>query len=530
VIFGLGACCIAERLGLNLAAVISVPQRGARKVPPPPAEPFTARIFLGPALRTQPDRRLVRLVREGYEGAFEEIVRRYRKPLDRFAAGFVGNRSEDVTQDAFSKALLALRGSEKEIELRPWLYRIVRNTALNDLRDGPPPAVELGETAATGPSAAVEAERREEIAELIERLQALPEPQRAAIVMRELEGLSHEEIAAGLGISGGAARQAIHRARTTLRDGLGLLVPLPLLRLLFDQGADAAAGGAAAGGAAAAAGATAATSGGATLGGIGAVGALKVGLATAVLAGSVGAGVAVQHNRGGERRGPDVAAAATFADDGNGRAGRLGGSGVPGPGPSGARIGSDGGKGRGGDRGRGSGGGHGLGDEGRRHGDRGRGEDDSEPSGGPGPSDDGRTGRSGHPGHDGSSENDSGSGGGSGSSHSGRGSGSGDSDSGRGGSDDGGRGSSGGESKGGSGSSDSSRTSGGSGSGGGEPESEQPAATQPSEPAPEVPSGSGSSGSGSSGSSGGESGSSGGSGSSSGSGSSGSSGGPGDDS
>ena len=105
---------------------------------PPPAELLASRVFLGPALRAQPDRRLVTLVREGYEAAFEEIVRRYRQPLDRFAAAIVGGRSEDVTQDAFSKALLALRGSEAEIELRPWLYRIVRNTALNDLRDSPP--------------------------------------------------------------------------------------------------------------------------------------------------------------------------------------------------------------------------------------------------------------------------------------------------------------------------------------------------------------------------------------------------------
>ena len=64
---------------------------------PPPAQPFASRVFLGPALRTQSDRRLVTLVREGYEATFEEIVRRYRRPLDRFAASFVGNRSEDVT-------------------------------------------------------------------------------------------------------------------------------------------------------------------------------------------------------------------------------------------------------------------------------------------------------------------------------------------------------------------------------------------------------------------------------------------------
>ena len=86
-------------------------------MPPPPAELFASRIFLGPALRAQPDRRLVDLVRDGYDAAFEEIVRRYRKPLDRFAAAIVGEHSEDVTQDAFSKALLVVRAAgNTEIE------------------------------------------------------------------------------------------------------------------------------------------------------------------------------------------------------------------------------------------------------------------------------------------------------------------------------------------------------------------------------------------------------------------------------
>ncbi|HEY5941987.1 MAG TPA: RNA polymerase sigma factor, partial [Solirubrobacterales bacterium] len=208
---------------------------------PPPAENFAARIFIGPALRAQPDRRLVDLVRNGYDAAFEEIVRRYRRPLDRFAAAIVGGRSEDVTQDAFSKALPALRGSEAEIDLRPWLYRIVRNTALNDLRDQAPAATELSEALPGSRSAAAEAEAREELTELMDRLRALPEPQRAALVMRELEGLSHEEIAAALGVSGGAARQAIYRARAALRDGLGLLLPMPVLRALVEHGDVAAA-------------------------------------------------------------------------------------------------------------------------------------------------------------------------------------------------------------------------------------------------------------------------------------------------
>jgi RNA polymerase sigma factor (sigma-70 family) len=257
-------------------------------MPPPPAEQFAARIFMGPALRAQPDRRLVDLVRDGYDAAFEEIVRRYGRPLDRFAAAIVGGRSEDVTQDAFSKALPALRRSEAEIELRPWLYRIVRNTALNDLRDRAPVAAELSETLPGGRSTAAEVEAREEIRDLMERLQALPEPQRAALVMRELEGLSHDEIAAALGVSGGAARQAIYRARAALRDGLGLLVPLPLLRALAEHGGEASvAGGAVALGS----------------------GALKAGMATVLIAGAVGAGVAVEHHRG-ERPGPEAAEAA----------------------------------------------------------------------------------------------------------------------------------------------------------------------------------------------------------------------------
>jgi RNA polymerase sigma factor (sigma-70 family) len=251
---------------------------------PPPAEGFASHLFLGPALRTQPDRRLVTLVREGYEAAFEEIVRRYGRPLGRYAASIVGGRSEDVLQDAFAKALPALRRDDAEIDLRPWLFRIVRNTALNDLRDSPPSPEALAESIAGGRNPAEELECREELADLMQRLQALPEPQRAAIVMRELEGLSHEEIAAALGLTGGGARQAIYRARQALRDGAGMLLPLPLLRLLIDHGTEAA--GAGAGGAIAAAGASA--------GGAGAGGALKLGVVAAVFAGSVGTGVALQ--------------------------------------------------------------------------------------------------------------------------------------------------------------------------------------------------------------------------------------------
>jgi RNA polymerase sigma factor (sigma-70 family) len=320
---------------LTRRRVIFTVDMGFQTMAPPPAENFAARIFLGPALRAQPDRRLVDLVRDGYDAAFEEIVRRYRRPLDRFAAAIVGGRSEDVTQDAFSKALLALRGSENEIELRPWLYRIVRNTALNDLRDAAPAAEELHEDLPGAPSAAVAAEHREELRDLMERVRALPEPQRAALVMRELEGLSHEEIAAALGVSGGAARQAIYRARSALRDGLGLLVPLPLLRLLAEHGSEAAAAGGAM------AGAGGASAGGAMLGGLGGGTAAKVGVATVLAVGAAGAGVAVEQRDRSDRDAEAAQSAPVTPGGGRSTASQATGSSGAESGSQGSRSGGD---------------------------------------------------------------------------------------------------------------------------------------------------------------------------------------------
>jgi len=444
---------------------------------PPPAEQFAARIFIGPALRAQPDRRLVDLVRDGYDAAFEEIVRRYRRPLDRFAAAFVGGRSEDVTQDAFSKALLALRGSEAEIELRPWLYRIVRNTALNELRGDAPATAELSEALPGGRSAAAEAEAREELRDLMERLQALPEPQRAALVMRELEGLSHDEIAKALGVSGGAARQAIFRARAALREGFGLLLPLPVLRALADHGGEAGAAG-----------------GAVALGG----GALKAGMATVLIAGAVGAGVVVEH-RHGRGPGPEAAEAASLSSDKHSGDARLARSSAAGSFASGGenRHGERSGDGSADDHGGPGDGGSSLG-----NGDRG-GSGETRSSG------DGA--HSGSPNHSGSSPGEPGSSSGSGS---GDDSSPGDRHGGTSGSDDGGgshsgSGSDGGGGSGGDGGSSgesassgggdglvSSGDGGGSGSGGGGEIESEPAPTSE----PTLSDGSGDSGSGGSGS------------------------------
>jgi RNA polymerase sigma factor (sigma-70 family) len=275
------------------------------------------------ALAAQSDDRLVRLLREGHEPAFDEIVRRYRGPLVAFAAAIAGaSRAEDVVQASLMRAHGALGADEREIRLRPWLFAIVRNGALNAVRDEPAWS-ELDPEHQGERRAAATAEQREELERLVDAICALPESQRQALVMREMEGVGHAEIAAKLQTSPTAVRGLIFRARTTLRNALGALVPLSVLRWLLEDAAVAAAAGAAGGAGAAGAG------GSALLGG--AFGKAAVGLTAAVVA--VGAGKAIQDRRGDDRQatGPEVARAAT--GPGAGSRGSPGGSGS---GPGGA--------------------------------------------------------------------------------------------------------------------------------------------------------------------------------------------------
>ena len=187
----------------------------------------------GAALRCQPDSRLALLASEGQDRAFEEIVRRYRQSLVAFASGIVpAHRAEDVVQEALAKAHRALGASDREVKLKPWLYTIVRNRALNDRRDEPVHE-QLDEGFDGVPQPPDVAARHEDLAQLVAGVKALPAAQREALIQRELEGRSHEEIASAIGARPGAVRGLIFRARIALRDGLGLLIPTPLLRALL---------------------------------------------------------------------------------------------------------------------------------------------------------------------------------------------------------------------------------------------------------------------------------------------------------
>jgi RNA polymerase sigma factor (sigma-70 family) len=208
------------------------------------AEASPRKVLGRAALRVQPDPRLVALIRDGEEAAFEELVRRFRGPLVAFAAGIVPkDRAEDVVQESLTSAHAALLRDSAEVAVRPWLYTIVRNRSLNDLRDEPRHE-HLKEDWDGVPQPPDVFERQARLAGVVAGIKALPVAQRNALVKRELEGRGHGEIAAQMDLTPGAVRQLIFRARATLRDSVGLLVPTPVLRLLID---DAGSGGAAIG-------------------------------------------------------------------------------------------------------------------------------------------------------------------------------------------------------------------------------------------------------------------------------------------
>ena len=180
----------------------------------------------------QSDERLVALARSGSERAWAEITRRYGRQLRAYCARFVGvSRAEDVVQQTFLQAFLALRdGSQREIALRAWLYRIAHNCSIDVLRKGSPDYDQLDleyDGVAQPPTLF---EQREEVRRLVARMRALPDAQRQALALRELEGRSYEEISAQLGHSGSGVRQLIFRARTALRNSAACIMPLGFLR------------------------------------------------------------------------------------------------------------------------------------------------------------------------------------------------------------------------------------------------------------------------------------------------------------
>lgn len=162
----------------------------------------------------------------GSQQAFEQIVRRYQRPVIRLLVRLTGDPAlaEDLAQETFVKAFRSLAAFDATRRLSSWLFRIAHNTGIDALRrmktsrvqpapaDGPDaPAREIASPPAPDP-----VERRELGRALEDALAQLRPDQRTAVVLRYEEGLAFEEIGRVLGIPETTARSHVHRARKEL--------------------------------------------------------------------------------------------------------------------------------------------------------------------------------------------------------------------------------------------------------------------------------------------------------------------------
>jgi RNA polymerase sigma factor (sigma-70 family) len=168
-------------------------------------------------LRLASDARLVGLVREGRDAAFEAIYDRHHRPILSFCRHMLGDadEAEDAVQHTFMAAYTDLLTSDKPIHLRAWLFTIARNRCYTILRSRREhPTAELEEAATEG--LAAEVQRRQDLRDLVNDMRRLPEEQRAALVLAELDALSHTDIAEVLGVPREKVKALVFQARESL--------------------------------------------------------------------------------------------------------------------------------------------------------------------------------------------------------------------------------------------------------------------------------------------------------------------------
>jgi RNA polymerase sigma factor (sigma-70 family) len=175
-----------------------------------------------PLLRLQGDERLVALTRKGNQAAFEALVQRYESRLLAFCRHMLGSRedAEDVLQEVFAASYNAMVADERPINARPWLYRIARNRCLNHLRRPVPvgqDSMDIFERDG-GTSTSDTVHKREEFRQLVADVQELPETQRTALLLREIDALSYDQIAEAMETTIPSVKSLLVRARVSLAE------------------------------------------------------------------------------------------------------------------------------------------------------------------------------------------------------------------------------------------------------------------------------------------------------------------------
>jgi RNA polymerase sigma factor (sigma-70 family) len=175
-----------------------------------------------PLLRFQDDEKLVTLTRRGHQHAFDTLVERYQSRLLGFCRQMLGSTedAEDVLQEVFVAAYNAMVADERPIAVRPWLYRIARNRCLNHLRK---PTADGQDTMDTHPhmngvTTHERVQNREEFRSLLADVGQLPETQRSALLLREIDAMSYEEIAKAMDTTVPGVKSLLVRARIALAE------------------------------------------------------------------------------------------------------------------------------------------------------------------------------------------------------------------------------------------------------------------------------------------------------------------------
>lgn len=161
---------------------------------------------------------LVRAAQTGDVDAFEELVRRHQASVYRVALRILGSSADaqDAVQETFVRAWRALPHFRHESTISTWLYRIVTRRALHTIAARRTTQTLDDVELETGPDPAHTAERHERLRAVTHAIANLPPEQRAALVLREFEGLSYQEVADILGAGLPAIKTRIHRARLTV--------------------------------------------------------------------------------------------------------------------------------------------------------------------------------------------------------------------------------------------------------------------------------------------------------------------------
>jgi RNA polymerase sigma factor (sigma-70 family) len=187
-------------------------------------------LFSSALLRTQSDERLVTLIAAGHERAFETIVHRYGSPIERYCARSLSRSdAEDAAQQVLLKAWTALSSGTEVRSLKPWLFRIAQTTIIDTAEKSGFDHDELERSLRPHAGPDSEFEKRALIRKTLVGLAALPEAQREALLRGAVDGESRAEIALALGVSEGAVRQLLYRARVRLRTVATAVTPLPLV-------------------------------------------------------------------------------------------------------------------------------------------------------------------------------------------------------------------------------------------------------------------------------------------------------------